>query len=440
MLYHLVAGFLRCSVMLCTGMANLSLTTIPPVEVEKEIASTPVIEGIPTTGAYLPAMHPFDAAMIAHMKAHRIPGGALAVVVRGRLVYARGYGYADLERQTPVQPDALFRIASVSKPITAVAILTLVQSSRHRLDLDAPVFPLLGLKPFLPEGKTPDPRLNAITVRHLLQHSGGWDRERSGDIMFQHFQIAAEMGIPLPVDHTSLIRWTMGRPLDFDPGTRYAYSNFGYCVLGRVIEKVTGMSYEAYVRKHVLAPMGIRRARIGRGQKSERFTGEVCYYDGDEKTTAAYFDRSKQVPTPYGFASPQTMDAHGGWIASVVDLARFAVALDRPGVRPVLNPSTTAQMYARPAPPLGHTADGSPTPTYYGLGWMVRPLAPNGSANYWHSGSMPGTSALLVRLANGLSWAVLFNKRADGDIDGALHRAAAQVSEWPAWDLFNRYR
>lgn len=436
---HLPIGIPRRYVTLCTGIVPFCVTTLPAIAQQKA-PSVQIVEGIPTTGAYLPALHPFDAAVITHMKAHGIPGGALAVVADGRLIYARGYGYANLEEQVPVQPDALFRIASVSKPITAVAVLTLVQSRRYRLELDAPVFPLLGLKPFLLQGREPDPRLNAITVRHLLQHSGGWARDRSGDIMFQHFQVAEEMGVPLPIDHTSLIRWAMGRPLDFDPGTRYAYSNFGYCVLGRIIEKVTGMSYEAYVRKHVLAPMGIRKARIGRGHRDERFAGEVSYYDEPGTTVAAFFDRAKQAPAPYGFASPQTMDAHGGWIASVVDLARFAVALDRSDARPILSAPIAAQMYARPAPPLWRAPDGSPDPAYYGLGWMVRPLGSEGKANFWHTGSMPGTSALLVRLASGLSWAVLFNRRAPGDIDEALHRAAAQVQEWPAWNLFNRYR
>lgn len=317
--------------------------------------------------------------------------------------------------------------------------MTLVQNPRYHLDLDAKAFPLLGLKPFLTNGHTVDPRLKEITIRQLLQHSAGWDRDKSGDIMFKHFQVAKEMGIASPPDHASLIRWAMGQPLDFDPGTKYAYSNFGYCVLGRIIEKVTGMSYEKYVQQHVFAPMGVTKVRIGKGKQSERFPDEVCYYDADgAKVKSVFSEETEQVPEAYGFASPETMDAHGGWISSAVDMARFAAKLDKLGTHPLLEETIAATMYARPAAPLGLEPDGSPAPAYYGLGWSVRPTGNNGKANYWHSGAMPGTATLLVRLANGRSWVILFNQRADGNIDGLLHQAAAKVQNWPTHDLFRQ--
>ena len=154
-------------------------------------------------------------------------------------------------------------------------------------------------------------------------------------------------------------------------------------------------------------------------------------------------DGPDPVPISYGFASPQTMDAHGGWIASAVDLARFATALDRPGEKPVLSAETQALLYARPAPPLGQNADGTPATVFYGLGWNVRPQGKAVKANVWHNGAMPGTSTLLVRLASGRSWVVLFNQRADGkdgeNIDPLLHVAASKVKSWPATDLFESY-
>jgi N-acyl-D-amino-acid deacylase len=400
--------------------------------------------GIPTTGIAVPELRSFDEAMLAYMARHRLPGGALAVVKDGRLVLARGYGYADRERKEPVQPTSLFRLASVSKPITAVAILTLVQSGK--LDLETKAFPLLGLKPFLKPGAVEDLRINEITVRQLLHHTGGFDRDKSGDPMFQHFQIAREMGIPSPPDHRSLIRWVMGRPLDFDPGSREAYSNFGYCVLGRIIEKVSGRPYEAYVRDAVLRPAGIRRMRIGNGRPEERAPGEVRYYDLASERIRAYDSGARQrlAEVPYAFASPRTLDAHGGWIASAVDVARFAASLDRPRGRPLLSPKSTAHMYERPEPPVGLDKDGRPADVYYACGWLVRPVGSDGAANYWHNGSMPGTFALLVRRHDGLSWAALFNQRVtesgpDDSIDLALHRAAAAVERWPSGDQFGHY-
>jgi N-acyl-D-amino-acid deacylase len=402
----------------------------------------------PTTGQAIPALQSFDAVMQEFMDRRGTPGGALAVVKDGRLIYARGYGYADIQQRTPVEPTSLFRIASVSKPITATAILKLTEDRRYRLPLDAKVFNLLNLQSHLTAGAKEDPRLREITVRHLLLHSGGWDRERSGDLMFQQAQIARERGTELPPDHASLIRWAMGKPLDFAPGSRYAYSNFGYCLLGRVIEKVTGMTYEKYVQREVLAPMGIRRMRIGTGRIKGQAREEVTYYDPtNARIYSAYTsEKNREVPLPYGFAAPEMMDAHGGWIASVVDLARFAVAFDRPGRRPVLKPETMQAMFSRPALPLDVEPDGRPSAAYYAFGWSVRPVGTDGRMNVWHFGAMPGTFAVLVRRHDGLIWVALFNQRSDGkmpsdfEIDAALHRAADAVSDWSHPDQFRRYR
>lgn len=408
--------------------------------VAKDNATVTLFGDMPTTGHLLPSMRAFDEMIVAHLREKDLPGGSVAVMRAGRLVYTRGYGYADREARTPVEPASLFRLASVSKPITGTAIMTLMQSPKYHLNLDTRVFRLLGLQPFLKPGKTADPRIWDITLRHLLHHAGGWDRGTSGDIMFKHFQIAREMGIDSPPDHTSLIRWAMGQPLDFVPGEREAYSNFGYCVLGRVIEKVSGLSYETYVRDQILAPAGITTMRIGKGHRSERLPDEVVYYTPGDRMVRSVFskDGSKPVPAAYGFNSPETMDAHGGWIASAIDLMRFAAALDGTAKTQLLAPDSLKQMYARPAPPLGVNADGTPSDVYYALGWSVRPT--NTGANYWHMGGMPGASTVFVRLSTGLSWALLVNRDDAGDLDRLMHRAAGTVRTWPLQDLFGVYR
>jgi N-acyl-D-amino-acid deacylase len=390
-------------------------------------------------------MASFDQEMEAFMAARQIPGGALAVVRDRRLVYARGYGWADRENRIPATSSSLFRIASLTKPITAVAILKLVEHEHLRLD-DRP-FEILPFSPALPLDQTPDSRLTDITIRHLLNHTAGWDSRKSSDPMFRSTRIADTVGVARPPAPEAVIRYMLGRPLDFDPGSRYAYSNFGYCVLGRVIEKITSATYEDYVKQHVLAPIGIARMRIGASLQSRRADGEVSYYTSGSRTVRSVFPHTAaSVPAPYGGFCLEAMDSHGGWIASVADLARFAAALDDPRHSPLLRPETFRIMYARPDPPVWRHRDGTPTDSYYACGWMVRPVEPYGKANYWHTGSIPGSYGLLVRRADGLSWVALFNQRSenpklpDTAIDPALHRAADKVSEWPSGDLFRNSR
>jgi N-acyl-D-amino-acid deacylase len=386
----------------------------------------------------------FDREVTQFMTARKVPGGALAVVKDRRLVYARGYGWADREKRIAVKPDSLFRIASISKPITGVAVMRLVE--QNKLSLDARAFDIVNLKPLLDGDRQPDPRLAAITIRQLLQHTGGWDRDKSFDPMFRATQIAKAVGEPGPAGPHAVIRYMLGQPLDFDPGTRYAYSNFGYCVLGRVIEKITGQTYEKYVQEKILAPAGIKRMRIGASLDGKQAKGEVRYYTpNDEEGNSVFPGTAGKVPWPYGGFHLEAMDAHGGWIASAVDLARFAAALDDPKRSPLLKPDTLETMYAAPPAPVSRRADGTLNATWYGCGWNVRPIGKSGRANTWHNGSLPGTSTWLVRRWDGLSWAVLFNQRSedkalpDSAIDGAMHRAADSVTEWPKENMFDRF-
>src|SRR6185503_1657820 len=202
----------------------------------------------------------------------------LAVLRDGELIYARGFGYADVETKTPVQPDALFRIASVSKPITSVAIMKLVEEGQ--LQLDDRVAPLIADLTPAP-GAAVDPRWEQITIRHLLTHTGGWDRDKPNggfDPMFRPAIAAAAVGAPAPASAETVIRDMKGMPLDFDPGARFVYSNFGYAILGRVIERLSGTPYEEYVRARVLRPAGAHRTRQGRTRMSDALPDEVKYY------------------------------------------------------------------------------------------------------------------------------------------------------------------
>jgi N-acyl-D-amino-acid deacylase len=392
----------------------------------------------------LPIGEAFDSEMERFMSARKVPGGALAVVKDRRLVYARGYGWADRAREEPVKAKSLFRIASLSKPVTSAAIMRLVDSGK--LSLDKRVADIVPVEPVVPEGQLVDPRLQEITIRQLLQHTGGWNRDVSGDPMFRSVQIARAVGVPAPARPEAIIRYMFGQPLDFAPGALYAYSNFGYCLLGRVIEKVTGLGYEDYVRQEVLGRMGIRQMRLGKTLARERAPGEVRYYTpGDGKGNSVFRAEPGRVPVPYGTFCLEAMDAHGGWLASAVDLARFAAAMDAPDSKNLLKPETRSLNYQPPAAPVSRNDEGKLADHYYGAGWSVRPVGNKGRANYWHTGSLPGTFTLLVRRHDGLSWAVLFNQRSedsklpDGAIDGAMHRAADAVAEWPDHDLFETH-
>ena len=388
--------------------------------------------------AELPSLPSFDRAMEAFLAARGTPGGALAVVKDRRLVHARGYGWADVATKSPVQPASLFRIASLSKPFTAVAVLQLVE--RGKLRLDDRVFDLLGLAP---TGPKPDARLRTITVRHCLQHTGGWDRDQSFDPMFRSSAIANATSTPAPASADAVIRYMTGQPLEFDPGTRYAYSNFGYCLLGRVLEKITGKTYATAVQETVLAPAGIKTMRLGRSLEAHRAAGEVRYSMPNGGEASSVFPAQPgKVPWPYGGFHLEAMDAHGGWLASAVDLSRFAAALHDPEHSPLLKPATHRELHAPPPAPVARQPDGTLKETYYACGWSVRPIVGRpGQANYWHTGSLPGTYTLLVRRWDGLSWVALFNQRStdaklDGEIDPALHRAADAVPAWPKEDLF----
>src|SRR5262249_18430170 len=147
----------------------------------------------------------------------------------------------------------------------------------RRVKLDDPVLDYVLLKAHVEKDAKPDPRWHKITVRHCLQHTGGWDRDKSGDPIVIPEKIARSLGTRVPVSPESIVRYMMGQPLDFDPGLRYAYSNLGYLLLGRVIETVTQRKYEEYVRKEVLAPLGIRRMQLGRALPQHRAKGEVSY-------------------------------------------------------------------------------------------------------------------------------------------------------------------
>ncbi|MFC4562216.1 serine hydrolase [Nocardiopsis mangrovi] len=338
----------------------------------------------------------------AFMRDFEVPGLSVAVAKDGLLLHAAGYGLADKGAATPVTASSLFRIASLAKPITSAALMNL--ASQGRVALQDLVF---GSSGHLGDLGTPaDGRAEHITVRHLLEHAcGGWASD-SQDPMFSNPTL----------DQRQLISWVLAnRPLDHDPGTAYAYSNFGYCVLGRVIEHVTGRTYADHVAQDLLAPCGVTDMSIAGDTLADRLPGEVVYYglDGDD---------------PYSMRVHR-MDAHGGWVATATDVLRFAVRVDGFPAPPDVVPGEWITAMTTPSGLAG--SDG------YALGWAV---APDGT--WSHTGYLPGTASVLARTKDGYCWVALANtgRKDTADPDRSTENGLTrlmwdvhdQVDVWPA--------
>jgi len=387
---------------------------------------------VPASGAEDKRLAPFDRLMTNFMEENPdVTGATLAVARDGKIVYSRGFGYAD--GKMAMQPNAKMRIASISKPITAVAILRLIE--RGKLKMDDKVFEILDLEE---PKKGFDPRWRQVTIQHLLQHTGGWDREKSGCPMFRSGAICEELGIKAPAMQKDIIRHMLSNAFDFNPGERYAYSNFGYCLLGRVVEKVTGRTYDDYVRQEILLPVGARDTYLGKTLREQRLPGEV-FYDVEGRKGRAILgpDLGKLVLLPYGTWCLEAMDSHGGWVSTAPDLVRFAAAFDHPDQCKLLQAKSIDTMFACPTGAAGHHKNGKEKDVFYGCGWHVRPHGQS-VCDTWHDGQLAGTSTLLARHGGAnLTWAVLFNgfssrKTAPADLmDPLLHTAALAVTEWP---------
>jgi CubicO group peptidase (beta-lactamase class C family) len=326
-------------------------------------------------------------------KKYSLPGGiSMAISYQERLVYVGAIGYADKQHKIPLTPEHRMRIASVSKPITSIAIMKLVEEKK--LTLDDEVFGETGI--FRSEYGVPEYENHPakITVKQLLEHTAGsWGNSKK-DPMFS---------IP-NVSGKEFIRTVIKQyPLEHLPGTKYDYSNFGYCVLGRVIEKISGMSYENYVKKNILMQCGINDMRIGDDTSG---LGEVEYIGNKNEN-------------PYS-VSPLHMDAHGGWIANPVELLKLLVRIDGfSNVPDILKDETIKTMTTPSAQNKG-----------YALGWNV-----NDHSNWWHTGALPGTATEMARSSEGFNWVVLVNSRPyapdfNGDLDQLFWKTKKVIQEW----------
>lgn len=319
------------------------------------------------------------------METLSVPGAQVAVVRDEKLVYLRSFGLAEIFQGTRVNDNSLFRIGGISKPVTLLALSRLI--GQGLLGPDDLVFgpegilgDQYGLLPY-------EPLEMQITVRQLVEHRAGFT-DSPFDIMFDDPALSQADLIGKVLDQRSLA---------FEPGTGYAYSNFGYCLLGRVIEAASGVPYEQYVFEEILAPMGINQMQVSRDGLGGAVVGEVSYYSSWD--------------TPYPL-NVSRMDSHGGWLASAYDLALIAAQADGGSRFPDLLRANE------------------------GLDYL--------SSGIWsHNGALPGTIALL-RVSGPLSYAVLMN-RGEANfqeviqvITNFMNEKTQNRTEWPQVDYFRQ--
>jgi N-acyl-D-amino-acid deacylase len=385
----------------------------------------------PGGGTRIPALARVDSLALAFLESRELPGLSIGITRNERLISVRGYGHADLEAQEVMGANHMFRVASLSKPLTAVAILKLVEEGR--LGLDDRVFEILDqLSP--PPGGTPDPRLGDIRVRHLLQHTGGWDRAISGDWTYPPYvqQAASALGVAPPPSAEEVLRWVMGRPLDFDPGARFAYSNIGYSLMARIVERVDGRAFETFARDEILLPVGATRMRLGRTFLEDRLEGEVRYHG--TRMIQSIFPGRGMVEQAYGWFSMEARDGQGAWVASTADYLRFLHGVDgRPHRPDVLSSGTLGWINTRPEDPVWTQS------AWWYNGWYVQPQA-NG-LTWSHGGGLPGTATVFFSRADGISYVIFVNGEGTNSTElGALLGATlTSIQNWPDHDLFPQH-
>ena len=364
------------------------------------------LDSLPICGAQVAELDELSRVVQTYMLDHDISAGALGVSRDGEVMLQQGFGWLDRERTEPTPPEAMLRIASVTKPMTAAAIRQLIGDGAIALDdyvfdLGQPEGGLLDLTPFSTLG---DARLADVTVEHLLHHRGGWDREISGDYTYDEIEIAEAMGVPSPAGRENIARYILSQPLDHAPGSTRAYANLGYMLLGLIVEQVTGMGCLEVVQTRVLAPIGVDASHLAAARTFEVDALPLePWYDGRGFTGRNVFDpMGPPVDRPYGSWDMEARIGQGGLLADTTAL-------------------------------LGYLRSYQVAGDDIGL-----PRAMGASSSWTHTGSLTGTNALATQRSTGVAIALTLNRRATGEepsytteLRALLLDAADRVATWP---------
>ena len=299
-----------------------------------------------------------------------IPGISVAIATDGRLSYSKGFGMADLENSVPTKAHTVYRTASIAKPLTATAVMQLVE--RGKLDLDAPIQKYC---PSFPEKQWP------VTARHLLGHLGGVRHyNKPGESSGTTYYYTIEDSLKIFKDD----------PLLHEPGTKYSYTTYGYSLLGCAVEGASGMRYEEYMGEHVFRAAAMGRTQIDNHRFiiPDRARGYMKIDQNAHAFLPAFLKAQVKVGQIFNASLHDTsMKIPGGGLVSTApDLVSFGLASIN-GL--LVRPSTQEQMWTAQKVKAG-------TPTGYGFGWEVNEVpGMKGLALYSHSGGQAGTSTLL---------------------------------------------
>ncbi|MBE3072728.1 MAG: beta-lactamase family protein [Acidobacteria bacterium] len=335
------------------GFAVMGL--MPPQHAWAQTA--PAAAAVQSAPAGLPAdvQARIERAITTEMARQDIPAVSIAVAVDGIVRWSNGYGMADLENFVPATASTMYRVASVTKPITATAVMQLVEAGK--LDLDAPIQRYV---PTFPEKPWP------ITLRHLLSHVSGIRAYKGSEQSSTKYYATLTEGLELFKDD----------PLLHQPGTKYSYSTYNYNLLGIAVEAASGVPFYSYIRDHILKPAGADHVVVDEVAAiiPNRAEGYVKSTNG-ELRNSLLADTSYKIPA-------------GGLCAPVVDLAKFAIAFQS---AKLVKPETVRQMWTvHPA------TDRTPLPGNrlgYGIGWMMR--MDGSDVEIYHTGNQQRVSNLL---------------------------------------------
>lgn len=334
----------------------------------------------------------FESRFERFLSFWNVTGASVAFAKDGKLIYAKGFGQSNREDNHPVEPYHLFRIASVSKLVTGTAIMKLVEDGK--LNLDDCVFGAEGLLNMAPYNAYRDKKVEEITVRHLLEHSGGWTT-RYGDPLFEQHHLATRYGYAEPLSSEDIIAIMLKKRLHFRPGTASYYSNLGFVILGKVIEKASGMNYELYVKSEILHPLGIFDMTLGKNLRCEKDPLEVNYYEQDDAIKIQdCYGNGNLVSKSDGGNNLLAIEAAGAWIASATDILKLLLSLDGFDYpADILSKESLTEMVTP-------KANG-----FSPLGWRQT----NKYGNWLRTGSFAGSSAVLKRRPDGLAYVILCN-------------------------------
>ncbi|MFK7819500.1 MAG: serine hydrolase domain-containing protein [Planctomycetaceae bacterium] len=395
----------------------------------------------PEKGERVEHLEPIDKLVKSFRKTHNAAGVTLAMMRDGQLVYERAFGWANANERQHMELDTPMRIADISKTFTAIATMQLVE--KGRVKADAAIVPLLKQARFRGVSSIKDDRWNQITIQHLLQHRGGWDAKKSQDPMFRSPLVAQELKLRKDATAKDVVKYQLPRRLDFKPGSQFGYSNFGYCLLGRVIEIADDRTYGSTVLRNILKPLELKNTKRARSVPDKRPKLEAWYHMQRDQKAAAYWTASQAqvrragktidapdiVRQPDGVFQLEIMDSTAGWTSTAGDLARFFDAIRREA-NPLVEAETLKQMLAKPD-------EKSEDKSWYGAGLWVQET--DEGVRFWHGGSMAGTSSMTVSEANGIAWAVLFNtdvskesgKPLAAEFEPLMSKTLAAV-QWPS--------